>query len=365
MTKQKTYELPPLYCPFESAIHSEAAAIEAHSVEWLNRFAVGGSAQRTACIVATKSAECVSRVTPTGIPERICLASDFYYWQFALDDLFDLPTTPHPLGDLIDMASRIAFLLETPRPMPVDFSHFPAFMDLVERLRCFATPYQFSRFVAAYRRWLLGVAWEITFAARRSVPGVNDFLTLRSSSCGIATCRILIEVAEGIEIPEHEVDTEIFTAIGTTIDLVTAIDNDLVSRSKQIERGEHTNNLIDVLAEEYQWTYGRAVIEAVAIRDRLLSLFIRLRDKIMPWASPQCRILLKDLGAAVRANLDWSFGTPRYSAVGDSHGVTLSPQSNAMAKLTDFPSDSTLDPIPIPAISWLWDHVDGRPNRNR
>ena len=123
-------------------------------------------------------------------------------------------------------------------------------------------------------------------------------------------------------------------------------DNDLLTYHKETRRGGADHNLVTVLARSEHLPTAEAVAKAAAIRDRVLCLFLRLRDQVTADASTELRRYLTGLQAWIRGHLDWGMATVRYRNPADL------PQSLART-----PQDAAPDPLPFPSITWWWEQL--------
>lgn len=96
--------------------------------------------------------------------------------------------------------------------------------------------------------------------------------------------------------------------------------------------------------------------DAVAMRDRLMHLFLRLREQMLPQASQELRSYLICLGNAIRGNIDWQLKVPRYTSLSDYSSPPILGQTFS-AECIDKPDISNA-PLPFPAISWWWDYLN-------
>lgn len=87
MADDNHFELPPFYCPIESAIHPDVDDIEKRAVDWIDRLEIYDSEARRAWVMATNSAEFYARFAPDGAGDNVLAAAQWVYWGFAFDDV--------------------------------------------------------------------------------------------------------------------------------------------------------------------------------------------------------------------------------------------------------------------------------------
>lgn len=92
------------------------------------------------------------------------------------------------------------------------------------------------------------------------------------------------------------------------------------------------------------------------MRDRVMVLFLRLRDQVLPRASHELETYLIDLGQFVRGHLDWTLSCERYTNLSDdSQAITRLPTTWKQR-----PADDSLQPVRVPSIAWWWEQLEKR-----
>lgn len=343
----------PFFCPIESAIHPEVDAIERRAVDWIDRVGLPRDGTERARTIGTNSAEFYARFAPRGIARHVELAARWVYWGFVFDDArCDSGWFSTRPADFVAMAGVLQRALESPR-IPVETSdrYVRALQDIGRALLDCATPVQFRRFVEAHRAWLFGVAWQIGNRAREHMPSVDEYLAMRLASCGGPPTIALLEIANGMEVPAAEMDSPQVRALTEMTWLIAGLDNDLHSYRKE-RRQRHTDqNIITVLMHHEPTSIEPALTSAIAIRDRIMTLFLRLRAQLLPDASEPLRRYLTDLGHAIRGNIEWAHQVPRYTS---RNGQATPSVPSGQPRWTDHPADPDAAALPFPTIGWWW-----------
>jgi hypothetical protein len=352
-------ELPPFYCPIEPAIHPEVDAIEKRAIDWIDRSALCDSDAERAWILKTNSAEFVARFAPDGIEDNVLAAALWAYWGFAFDDARcdkgPLSTRPAAFEAL---ASRLQRILDAPEDAIDSSDRFAASLrEIALTLRGHATPQQLRRFSDAHRYWLSCVAWQISNQTRRHMPDLAEYTAMRLGACGGPPTLALLEIANAMEVPAREMQSPAVRALTAMVWLVAGWDNDLHSYNKEAHQQDSDQNIVNVLVHHHGHSVEQAVLAAVGMRDRVMRLFLRLREKTLAHASEPLHSYLMSLGHGIRGNIDWALRVPRYTSLGDPTA-----QQGAVRALkprwTDEPSDASGEPLPIPVISWWWQQLD-------
>jgi hypothetical protein len=68
-------ELPPLFCPLESAIHPRVRQVEKRAEEWIRDSGMCATAEEEAWVVATHSGDFYARFAPTADDDRLLAMS--------------------------------------------------------------------------------------------------------------------------------------------------------------------------------------------------------------------------------------------------------------------------------------------------
>ncbi|WP_158851692.1 terpene synthase family protein [Saccharothrix deserti] len=338
--------LRPFYCPIDAAIHPRVAEAERQAVNWIDRIGICASDRDRKRLLGTNSAEFYARFAPYACEEGLQTAARWVYWGFIFDDTQcdagSLSGDPHTF---LAMAGTVQRALETPWHEVVDDRFALSLQDIGRSMRRCATPVQVRRFAEAHRAWLYAVAWQVANRSRDHMPDLSDYTTMRLNSAGGAPTIALLEIANGEEVPGAEMDSPAVRALTEMTILVASWDNDLHSYAKEV-REQHTDqSLVTVLAHHRRLTPDQAVDEALALRDRVMTRFLRLRERVAARpCSDALRVYLDCLGHAIRGNIDWAINVPRY------HGMPHPGWADA-------PSDTNPAPLPIPAIAWWWDDL--------
>lgn len=349
----ETLELPPIFCPLESAINPAFPQVERRAIDWIDRFHLYGDARERAWVIGTNSADFYARYAPHAEEDGLLAAALWVYWGFAFDDArCDAGYFSARPSEFVPMAARIQRALECSTPTADDDLYAPALQDIAARFQRLGTPVQFQRFVSAHRAWLVGVAWQIANQARTQLPDLEDYLTMRLHSAGGEPTLAMLEIANAAEVPAAEMDSLAVRALTEMAILVMALDNDRHSLTKELERGHNAEqNIYTVVRGQQGGSLDEAVHAAGCIRDRVFSRFLGLRDHLRPRLSEPGRCYADGLAYGIRGNAEWGLRVPRYVSRGALPGET----NTATLTWAERPMDSSNEPIPIPTIAWWWD----------
>ncbi|MER8222102.1 hypothetical protein ABTZ58_16230 [Streptomyces sp. NPDC094143] len=345
-------ELPPLFCPLESAVHPRARRIEKRAEEWIGRSGMCASQKELAWVVATHSTDFYARFVPGADDDRLLATALWVYWGFGFDDARcdrgPLSTRPAQFNAL---ACQVQRACENDTAAGAD-RYIGALRDIVRLFRSLGTPAQVGRFAHAHRAWLSGVAWQVGNQALGRMPGLNDFLTMRLLSSGGEPTFAMLEIANGAEVPDRDLYRPAVRALKEMAILVAGLDNDRHSLPKEQARGQADQNIYTVLMHERDLTLQQAVEAANGLRDRVLLRFLRLHDRVRPTAGPELAAYLQGLRHGIRGNNEWGLRVPRYLSLGRW------PDAMEDTALTwaEEPSDTRPGPLEgAPDVAWWWD----------
>ncbi|MGK5640900.1 terpene synthase family protein [Streptomyces sp. URMC 126] len=361
------WRLPPFYCPIPDAVHPRRDVLEKRAVAWLDATGIFRDATDRAWSIATHSTDFSCRMIPHGRDEPLLLFIEWNHWAFALDDIWhDTGAADVNTAHIVDLNARISRCLEAPGSAMLGDSPFDAALeDLAARTRAVATPVQLRRVAEGMRDWLFGASWQVSNIERRVMPTLSDYVALRPSINGTRFSLAWSEIANGFEVPAAELASPPVQALTEAAGFVVSCDNDLFSYAKEDDHETTDQNIVNVLVHHNGTSADRALTEALAIRDRAMTLFLRLRDRIARDAGPDLRRYLEALGHYIAGCIRWMNAAPRYASPRNRYELPV-PGATYGITWRDTPSDPETGPLPIPAAAWWWDELDAlsRPPRH-
>ncbi|MDI5966259.1 hypothetical protein POF50_020070 [Streptomyces sp. SL13] len=353
------WQLPPFYCPFnQRLIHAKAAELERRAVEWVDAFGIYPDAVERSWGLATHSADFSSRIIPYGDVEPLLLFIEWNYWANAVDDWQDSDSTPSNTASIIDHSVRLARSIEVPGASMLPKGPMTAALDdLVTRTRAILTPFQLRRFSEGARDWLLGASWQTAYAERGMMPSLNDFAAMGALANGTRFSLTWSDVANHIHLAPDLLYWQPVQALTEAAGFIVSADNDLFSYNKDDLQEPWEQNLINVLAYQHRCSPWEALPRAVALRDRVMTLFVRLRAQLLRYADEQLGRYLDSLNHYVAGSIEWQNLAPRYAS---PRNRNYYPVEGASFGITwrESPSDPSTEAPPIPALSWWWDCLE-------
>ncbi|MEV6669313.1 hypothetical protein [Streptomyces sp. NPDC051162] len=349
-------ESMPFYCPIPPAAHPRLREIDDASVDWMLERELDTPPHQRQRLVRCDFGGLTARTMPYGQTGPLGVVAKLHSVLFSLDDAVcdEAGATAHGLAHV---TSRIMRVLEAPTPQwPDDTPHAAALRAIRTELVEHATPRQLRRWTEGMRTYLSGLVWEAACRRDRALPSLSDYAAMWMRAIGMAPSTALMDVAGGYDLNDHDLDRPEVRALTEMTWTLVAWDNDFYSRNKEIQRAGDNLNLIDVLAQERDCEPARAQEEAMAMRDRVMTLFLRLRDQLWPRAGVELRCYLVALAHFVRGHLDWASACARYA---DPYGAAVARWWKSE------PSDDSLAPLPVPSIAWWWEQLETDPYPRR
>lgn len=346
MTQRLT--VPSLYSPFTPAIHPQHAVIDRSTAGWAEKFDIGSPELRSR-LVTHEIGTFASRILPEGNEDVVGILSDLVLWLFGVDDGHceegELGGEP---GDLVAELSRLTWVAQNPdAPMMHNDPLAEGVRDLRRRISVHASPSQVVCWVNALREYFMSVVWEAAHRRSGTVPSLNDY-TLKRLYTGAANVVLpMMEFGYGYELrPEERNDVRV-RALAEMTYFIIGWDNDIFSFHKESRGGHYYLNVLKVLQHEYGISAEEALHTAIAQRDRVTTLFLAVRDQVTPTAGPELRQYVDSFASCIRATQDWCVSSVRYTTPDDPAGLPFT--------FHDRPTDTSREPLPIPAVAWWWD----------
>jgi hypothetical protein len=352
-------EIAPFFCPIDPVMHPCVRDVEEASGDWAMQIGLCRTEAQLARWRGTRSAAFYAGMTPQGIVEHLQVAVDWVYWGFSFDDhRCDEGAIAIDPTRFVPVAARLLRILETQdNALCGRDPYLLGLCDLARRYRELGTAVQARRWVTANHVWLSGVIQQNTHRSHGGPRSADDYIATRLYDCGGAPTQAMFEFVNGAEIPGSEMDSPPVRAITELFWLIAALDNDRVSRYKEILGQRDAYNLVDVIARCENRSEHDATEQMISYRDRLMCLFLRLRDQLAQDASGPLRTYLTSLGHGIRSNIDWSLTVPRYNTLYANDGITRTARIALASRCVDQPTDDSMEPLPWPSVAWWWTHL--------
>jgi hypothetical protein len=283
-------------------------------------------------------AQCYPYCTDMGILD---IAAGLNYLGFAFDDEHVTDPELRTCSGLAPAVGRLLAVLDSPEALG-NSAYEVALQDIFCRLEDATNGAHVAQVADGLRKALLYTLWYMSNWERGVLPDLNSYVTLRINDCGGPWFNAFVPICGGYELTAQEARAPRVRAISQAIALTAGIDNDIFSFSREDAVGQR--NIVHILMNDGGLTLDEAMSEAIRLRNKILYLYARLRDKSQSDKSPAIRQYTRDIGHVVRGNFQWSVRTDRYRV-----------ETRALPTLTSEFRDIDPKPIQLPAISWWWD----------
>lgn len=354
--------IPPVWCPIAPRISPHAAQIEDGIHQWLSRFGLEQQTRQRA--LATLSGEWVARVAPDGAVERLQIFADWVCLAFVFDDYYvdSGPMMGRP--DLYNpMAARMLVRMFQPDVPVLDGNAFSeALGDIVSRFQQVASPLLFQMWLQGHALWLMGSACSVSDRSAGRIRSLDDQLLIGPLDRADPLTSLMIEMAEGTELPAHERTRREVRALHQATNILITGYNDIASYRHELQQQSPESNLVHIIQTHHDLTRQQAMSTTVALLHGVMRFFLTLRRQLTPTAGPELLRFMDQLGHKIRGNIDWQRTVPRYTTVldvpdsGSAHPHLLT--TRAGKPLYDFTDAPEEDNFPLPSsIAWWSDLI--------
>ncbi|MET9386311.1 terpene synthase family protein [Streptomyces sp. NPDC002928] len=361
MESSSEFTLPPFYCPLPAGRSSLTEAAGAHALEWMASYGFCDVPVTRDRIHDAQVHRLLGLMVPRVENEEVFLTLTCFtnLVLLAEDLLFDASPPTGGLSGIIEQAGRVMRVMESPgyRASAADDLYTLALVDVMSRMRAESSPARVGRLIHEMRRCFAGAIRGINAVQHLGKLTEDQYLSIRLDDVAGHLTVVIIEMCGAEPLADDAWQSPAVLACLESAGMVGALDNDLFSYRKE---SVHDLNLINVLQETRGLSLQRAVDETMVVRDRVMQLFLRLRDELLVSAPRPLRYLLVQLGQALRGHVEWGLTAPRHTG---AHAVAAS-AGEAFAQATcwaDSPSSTDTSPPHYPSISWWWDQI-GRPH---
>ncbi|MGW4913263.1 terpene synthase family protein [Streptomyces sp. NPDC004270] len=334
------------YCPLPTEVCPDRDRMTEGTLAWAQQFDLGQGDAHTTMKLVLNAGVFSTHMYPHATGELGQALNDYAAWAWIPNDICG---SGLPAADVLLTLGRWESIMHFPdsSPDPAENSHpaGAALRDACARLRELMTPVQWERWRIVQKLWLYQMARETALLEHGTILSVNDYLVMRMGSAGAFAAAGYLDVTEGIELSERQWARRDVRAATEAALLVGAVDNDRYSYYREHNLPVKKHNLFHALLREHPGdSLEEAVTKAVAIRDRLMSLYLRLREQILQDAEEDLHRYMSGIDLIVSGNINFGMKTARY----------LLPDSPYSLSWNDKPSDPTPDPLPYPALTWWW-----------
>ena len=306
-----------LTCPLEPAIHGEVEAAHRHTLSWAVELGlVHPSGTKFARFDGARFTWLAARAYPTVTLTQLELISDWITFLFFYDDMCD--TQEAAEADYLDrLVAAENRLIEIGHGAAVEAGDTPldrALADIRQRTAALAGEAWLLRLAAHIQEYIEGVRWERILRLQSRVPSLATYSKLRLLISAVFPCFDFAglcidgrrtDFAANVHVQQLEVMANNYICWV----------NDIYGVDKELSEAT-TSNLVIVLANEYDLSWGEALDRAIEMCNAELAAFLELEAALGQLSDTDCRSYVAALKAWMRGNLDWYSETMRYGMAG-------------------------------------------------
>src|SRR5918999_1416929 len=226
-------ELFSFYLPFSQETNPAVGILETGTLSWAEKFDLCRGDAQAATLYALTGANFMAHVYPHANGDLAQALSDYSAWGFAVND---------------------------------------------------------QAFTTGQTSWLLDQSWEASLRERGAELTVNEYLAMRIGAGGVYAAISYIDAVEGIEVSGQELASPIVRAAVEAGKIGGGVEKKPYSFIKESRPRSKKYNIFDALRyDNPSLSPQQAILDGIAIRDRLLVLYTRLCNQILPHASEELR----------------------------------------------------------------------------
>ncbi len=299
-------------CPFLHRRNPYADEAARRSQIWLDHFYPNSEIMKRA--VRAEMPSLIAGFYPEASLDRLCMATDYLFWAFALDDLGDESDTGRNPDRLARLFSSLEPLLKGKRSNPDDSATLRAFDDILQRLGRFASPPDMSAFAEANREYFGGMLWEATNRSVGWTPDEAAFKALRPAVGAVPPFFELIFPVNCIRLPEEIRYHSHVQAITKLAGRIVCWINDVFSYEKEKLQCD-VHNLVIILETRAELATGDAFSRAVSFSNHEVDEFMELAATLPFFGEfdSELRRYTQTLESMMRTTFDWTLRSSRYS----------------------------------------------------
>ncbi len=304
--------IPELYCPFDPAVHPQAASVHAETVAWARAMGLARDDQHVQALHKAKVGWLVARAFPVAdqLP-ALQIAAD-WITLFCLIDTHIENIHGQALS-LVYLKSLLAVFRDGAPPRFVDpFAN--ALRDLRERMIAVDVPTWVTRFGEQLERLFSAYVDEAKYRQMEDVPGVAKYRQMREVSSGLYFGFRLGELTDNITLPPAAQNHPTVRSLESKASLIVGLANDIYTVEKELAKGE-VNNMVLVLMHEERLSLEAAMTRAVELHDAETREFVALAQRLPKFSAEvdaQLQKYVEVLESMISGHRTWAIETARY-----------------------------------------------------
>ncbi|EME97401.1 hypothetical protein J7W19_04555 [Streptomyces mobaraensis NBRC 13819 = DSM 40847] len=304
-----------LYCPLPRHEYPDHKGLVEATQEWSRPY-ISYSSDRDQDILDSCAYSAYTCIPPRVPHDLRVWFSCVSAWTLLSDDSFDRGTLQQRQQRYAEIAPQELHALSTPLAIPEPGRLHPL-ADYIWALRTYGEEHAplppVRMLMDAIDRALRETETEIGYAVRSELCGADEYIRrLMSGAKYSGQFAILPEICTRATIPEHEGQHPIMQGLRYLTGTLCHLHLDFFCWAN--DGPTEAYNIINAVAQDLGIPPYEAGAPALELTNRIMELFLRLREQLKREVGEASRTLLDDLDWMVRGNLDWGLYTTRYAS---------------------------------------------------
>jgi hypothetical protein len=304
-----------LECPFESAINRHADWVQQRTTTWAQQYGLLRNPRDVQQFHRWQYGILMARAYPLASRDALALIADWNTWLFLLDDQFDEGTLGHDPAAVEQLCSDIIDILRGHRgPYRRDHPSFRAVEDIADRLADLADSATIERLVSCLTASFRASIWEASNREAKRVPSKADYHYYRPFAGAVYCYLTLMDLALAQPLPAEILQHPQIEALTTLTNHLICYANDVISFPKEAANG-NVHNLVVIVQHEHQLMLDDSIDYVIELHNSEVAKFLNMCDMLPSFGNHNCVVneYVQGLQWWLRANIDWSQTTTRYS----------------------------------------------------
>lgn len=307
--------LPPLGCPFPSAVNPHVDEVNRDTLAWLAASGMIADDDQLERFRLARYGWLGARTYPYASRELCQLVTDWCVWLFAFDDAYcESDRRAAEIARALPQLYTVVDDNEGDEPVENVFAR--ALLDIKTRIRRHGTADQLDRWRAMTKDYLFAQVWEAANREDDVVPTIEDYIFMRRRTGAMLTVFALIDLAAQTPLTMDEWRHPVVREMTEHANDVVVWDNDLISYAKERSEANIRNNLVSVLVEHTGCTVQEAMDRIGVMRDEAVAAMAALTPDTEALGSPAVDAYVTGLKYWISGSVDYSLTSSRYFGVG-------------------------------------------------
>lgn len=339
-------EVLPFYCPVPSRQPVwDVAVLESRGLEWLDATGLCPDPALRERLARAEISRLAALTVPHGADEeRVQIVTDLNLWYTVLDDTYGDGASVAISGQREDLFALLLRTLTAPEAEPATALD-AALRDLRQRIGRVCGRAQVLEWIRAVQAYFQYELWEASRRSHGVLPSLDAYATYCADGRAAAASMAMLPIAGAYAPDEVEMELPTVRALTDMACVLACWDNDLYSYAKERRHCDGVLiSLLPVLGNVLECAPEEAVPEAVALRDSIMTRFLRLRQQIRDRVSAVTARYLDDLALWIRGQLEWGLSSHRFA----------DPAVRMPTDWAPLPRNGRLNPRTLPTMAWWW-----------